>query len=30
MGLDAIIPHGGTGKGFNNEKYREVDVNNFL
>ncbi len=30
MGLDATIPLTGTGKGFNKEKYRKVDVNKFL
>jgi hypothetical protein len=30
MGLDATIPHGGTGKGFSKENYRKVDLNNFL
>ena len=30
MGLDATIPLRGTGKGFNKEKYRKVDVNKFL
>jgi len=30
MGLDATIPLRGTGKGFNKENYRKVDVNKFL
>ena len=30
MGLDATIPQSGTGKGFNKENYRNVDLNNFL
>ena len=30
MGLDATIPLRGTGKGFNKETYRKVDLNKFL
>jgi 2,5-furandicarboxylate decarboxylase 1 len=30
MGLDATVPEGGTGKGFNKERYRKVDLNKFL
>lgn len=30
MGLDATIPERGTGKGFNKESYRKVDLNKFL
>jgi len=30
MGLDATIPKTGTGKGFDKQKYREVDLNNYM
>ncbi len=30
MGLDATIPLKGTGKGFNKENYRKVDLNKFM
>ena len=30
MGLDATVPATGTGKGFNKESYRKVDLNKFL
>ena len=30
MGLDATIPLRGTGKGFNKENYRKVELNKFL
>jgi len=30
MGLDATIPFKSTGKGFTKERYREVDLSNFL
>lgn len=30
MGLDATIPLRGSGKGFNKENYRKVDLNKFL
>jgi UbiD family decarboxylase len=30
MGLDATIPTSGTGKGFNKENYRKVNLNKFL
>lgn len=30
MGLDATIPQKGTGKGFNRQKYRKVDLSNIL
>ena len=30
IGLDATVPQSGTGKGFNKENYRKVDVKKFL
>lgn len=30
MGLDATVPQKSTGKGFNKENYRKVDLNRFL
>ena len=30
MGLDATIPETGTGKGFDKQKYRKVDLNNYM
>jgi len=30
MGIDATIPETGTGKGFEKESYRKVDLNNYL
>lgn len=30
MGIDATIPETGTGKGFERQKYRKVDLNNYM